>query len=62
MLGNLTQHAGTNLLAIVESEFVVRPTFPDQDLVGTLLPADPPANPLQGGENALGFSCRPVGH
>ena len=62
MLGNLTQHAGTNLFALMESEFVVWPTFPDQDLVGTPPAVDPLPNPFQGGQDAFDFSGRPVGH
>ena len=52
----------TNLLALMESEFVVWPPFPDQDLMGTPLAADTPPNPFPSGENAFGFSGRPVGH
>src|SRR6266478_3286384 len=48
-LGNLTQHARTNLLTLMESEFVIRPTFPDQNLMGTTLAIDPPPYPFQGG-------------
>src|SRR3990167_4496028 len=40
VLRNLAQHAGTNLLAVMESEFVVWPTFPGQHLMGTLLAND----------------------
>jgi hypothetical protein len=46
------QHAWTNLLAVMECEHVVGPTFPMENAMGTGLSLDPPADALKCGKDA----------
>ncbi len=44
MLGNSSKHFSTEFLAIVKGELVVRPPVAGQQLVGTALSLDAPAD------------------
>ncbi len=43
-------------------ELVGGPALPDEELMRTDLAFDAPANPFEGGQYTLGFSCWPVAH
>ena len=47
---------------VVKGEFIIRPAWPDQELVGAALAFDLPTNAFQSGEHPANFSRRPVAH
>jgi hypothetical protein len=54
MLGNPCQHSWAYFFAVVEGEYVLRPTGTGKNTMGTaVLPLDCPTNAKQGSEDLL---------
>jgi hypothetical protein len=54
VLGDAGEHAGADLLAIVEGENHIGPSGPGKNAVGASLPLHCPADPPQGRKNTPG--------
>src|SRR5262249_9111415 len=56
------EHARSDLLIVVESEDLVRPSWPSEYAMGAHSPFDRPADAEKRGQDASGARRRPLGH
>ena len=62
MSSNTREHLGPDLLAIVECEHVIRPSWANQHSVRPALTSHIPPDTQQSGKNGAGFAGRPNSH